>query len=65
MTAVLTCPLCGVRTEAAIPDDACQFFWDCPACGGVVRPKPGDCCVFCSWGDRPCPTAGRPDSAPG
>jgi len=20
-----------------------------------MRPKPGDCCVFCSFGDVPCP----------
>ena len=25
-TAVITCPLCGARTEAAIPEGACQFF---------------------------------------
>ena len=57
LTAVITCPLCGVNTEAEIPEGACQFFWDCPACGGVVRPKPGDCCVFCSYADRRCPSA--------
>jgi hypothetical protein len=38
-----------------MPSDACQFFYDCPGCGAVLRPKPGDCCVFCSYGDRPCP----------
>jgi hypothetical protein len=21
----------------------------------VLQPKPGDCCVFCSYGDVPCP----------
>jgi len=24
-------------------------------CGVLLRPKPGDCRVFCSWGDVPCP----------
>ena len=38
-----------------MPTDACQFFRDCPACGAVVRPLDGDCCVFCSYADAPCP----------
>ena len=57
LTAVITCPLCGAKTEAVIPEGACQFFWDCPGCGGVLRPKPGDCCVFCSYADWRCPSA--------
>ena len=55
LTATITCPACGTATEATMPSDACVFFWDCPACGAVVRPKPGDCCVFCSYADQPCP----------
>ena len=23
--------------------------------GAALRPKPGDCCVFCSYGSVPCP----------
>jgi hypothetical protein len=38
-----------------MPTDACLFFWDCPACGTIVRPLRGHCCVFCSYGDAPCP----------
>jgi len=61
LDSMITCPKCGSETHAHMPADACQFFWDCPACGVVLRPKPGDCCVFCSWGDVPCPPvqAGR------
>lgn len=55
LDSTITCPQCGSATRARMPTDACQFFWDCPACGAVVKPKPGDCCVFCSWGDVPCP----------
>ena len=25
------------------------------SCGALLKPKPGDCCVFCSYGDVPCP----------
>jgi hypothetical protein len=38
-----------------MPTDACQYFYDCPACGAVLKPLAGDCCVFCSYADVPCP----------
>lgn len=53
--ATLTCPECGHAARARMPTNACQFFYDCPGCGAVLRPKPGDCCVFCSYGDVECP----------
>jgi hypothetical protein len=62
-TARLTCPACGVITTTLMPEDACQFFFQCPACATVLRPLAGDCCVFCSYADRPCPSkaaAGAP-----
>lgn len=51
----LVCPECGCRQTAAMPTDACIYFFDCAGCGAVLRPKPGDCCVFCSYGTVPCP----------
>lgn len=47
-TARLTCPNCGGVKEEEMPADACQFFYECTYCESVMRPKPGDCCVFCS-----------------
>lgn len=38
-----------------MPTDACQYFYDCRHCGAVLRPLKGDCCVFCSYADMPCP----------
>jgi hypothetical protein len=55
LRSTLTCPSCSCASEQPMPTDACLFFWDCPACGGLIRPKRGDCCVFCSYGDVPCP----------
>jgi hypothetical protein len=52
---VITCPHCGHQTSERMPTDACQFFYDCRGCGVVLKPKPGDCCVFCSYGSVPCP----------
>ena len=54
-TATLTCPLCGTASVEVMPIEACQFFYECPACRQVLKPKPGDCCVFCSYADRACP----------
>ena len=36
-----------------MPTEACQFFYECTHCKKILRPKPGDCCVYCSYGDRP------------
>ncbi len=55
VTATVTCPLCGHQAVETMPIDACQFFYECKNCGKMLRPKPGDCCVFCSDGDKPCP----------
>lgn len=55
LDSTITCPECGSATRVRMPTDACQFFWECPACDTLLRPKRGDCCVFCSWGDVPCP----------
>jgi hypothetical protein len=55
LQSVITCPKCGHRAEETMPTDACLFFYDCPACGARLKPKPGDCCVFCSYGSVPCP----------
>jgi hypothetical protein len=38
-----------------MPADACQYFYDCKGCGARLKPLPGDCCVFCSYGSVPCP----------
>ncbi|NMM10294.1 MAG: hypothetical protein HHJ16_08480 [Polaromonas sp.] len=51
----LTCPECGHATELEMPMDACLFFCECEACHVLIRPLPGDCCVFCSYGSAKCP----------
>ncbi|WP_276202601.1 GDCCVxC domain-containing (seleno)protein [Marinobacterium rhizophilum] len=51
----LTCPHCGHTQQETMPTDACQFFYECSHCKALLRPKPGDCCVFCSFGSVPCP----------
>lgn len=55
LTSVITCPQCGYAKEETMPTDACQWFYECRNCGALLRPKAGDCCVFCSYGSVPCP----------
>ncbi|HEU5297050.1 MAG TPA: GDCCVxC domain-containing (seleno)protein [Burkholderiaceae bacterium] len=55
LTSVLTCPACGAKSEQTMPTDACIHFHECVSCGTMLRPLPGHCCVFCSFGSVPCP----------
>jgi hypothetical protein len=55
LNSTLTCPKCGGEALETMPTDACQFFYDCRHCGELLRPLKGHCCVFCSYGDVPCP----------
>ena len=52
---VITCPKCGVKRQETMPTDARLFFYQCIGCGERLRPKAGDCCVFCSYGSVKCP----------
>jgi hypothetical protein len=60
---VLVCPVCGFAKAEEMPTGACQFFYECTNCKTLLRPKPGDCCVFCSYGSVPCPPKQREGSA--
>ena len=51
----LTCPHCGHQADEIMPEDHCLYFYDCVGCGRCLKPKTGDCCVFCSYGTLPCP----------
>lgn len=55
VASTITCPTCRTSKEEVMPTNACQFFYECTGCGTRLRPKPGDCCVFCSYGSVPCP----------
>lgn len=51
----IKCPRCGTEREEQMPTNACVFFYECSHCGEMLRPLPGDCCVFCSYGSVVCP----------
>ena len=47
----------GHAERETMSTDACRGFCGCRGCGAVLRPRPCDCCVFCSYGDVPYPLA--------
>lgn len=53
---IITCPNCGHQKEETMPTDACQYFYECENCHQVIKPKAGDCCVYCSYGTVKCPS---------
>ncbi|AVR43946.1 hypothetical protein C7S20_00950 [Christiangramia fulva] len=56
LKSVITCPYCNFQKEEIMPSESCQFFYECDNCKKVLRPKEGDCCVFCSYGANVCPS---------
>ena len=58
----LTCPACGTAKVETMPTDACQYFYECTSCKTLLKPKTGDCCVFCSYGSVPCPPIQQGDA---
>lgn len=54
LSVTITCPTCRHTAVETMPTDSCVFFYECQGCGKVLKPKAGDCCVFCSYGDTRC-----------
>jgi hypothetical protein len=56
LISIITCPECGFQKKETMPEDSCQFFYECENCHLVLKPKPGDCCIYCSYGTIKCPS---------
>lgn len=55
LQAHLRCPRCGHVKEETMPEESCVYFYRCEGCGTVLKPRQGDCCVFCSYAEVSCP----------
>ena len=55
LESMVTRPACGHTQVELMTVDACQYFYECTGCGVLLKPKAGDCCVFCSYGTVKCP----------
>jgi len=49
------CPLCGYRREEEMLVNIVHHSYECGNCKAVIKPKEGDCCVYCSYGTIECP----------
>lgn len=56
LESTLTCPHCGHNKMEIMPTNACQYFYECENCKQILKPKAGDCCVYCSYGTVKCPS---------
>jgi hypothetical protein len=54
LDSTITCPVFGHRKDEAMPTNACVWLYECENCKAVLRPEPGDCCVYCSYGTNRC-----------
>lgn len=55
LKSTITCPHCAHIKEETMPTASCMFFYECENCKIRLKPKQGDCCVFCSYGTVKCP----------
>ena len=56
LESTITCQTCGFQKGEVMPVDACVHFYVCEGCGTLLKPRHGDCCVFCSYGSVKCPS---------
>ena len=56
LQSTITCPHCKHQKTEQMPMDYCRHFWKCPNCHNQLKPKEGDCCVYCSYGSVKCPS---------
>ncbi|WP_111319615.1 GDCCVxC domain-containing (seleno)protein [Thermosporothrix hazakensis] len=64
LLATLTCPnpTCRHQQRAVMPTTFCQLYYTCEKCSLTHKHQQGDCCVFCSYADKPCPPIQRAGS---
>ncbi|MGE4635845.1 MAG: GDCCVxC domain-containing (seleno)protein [Arenicellales bacterium] len=65
LESVITCAECGQQAMEKMPTDFCLWFYECKSCHKMLKPKAGDCCVFCSYGTIPCPPIQQNNSCHG
>ncbi|MDH3711852.1 MAG: hypothetical protein OER04_18330 [Cyclobacteriaceae bacterium] len=55
LLSTITCPACGHKKEEMMPTNACLYYYECQNCQALIKPREGECCVFCSYGTENCP----------
>lgn len=55
LSTTITCPQCNHSEDEEMSLNSCLWFYECKNCKTLLKPKPGDCCVYCSYGSVKCP----------
>jgi rubredoxin len=63
LASTVRCPECGFQSKEQMPTDFCLIRYECKMCGYVMIQTEGKCCIFCSFGDVPCPPVQKALSA--
>jgi hypothetical protein len=53
---LITCPDCGFSKTEKLPTEVCLLKYTCEKCKKEMFPAEEDCCVFCTYGDKKCPS---------
>ncbi len=56
LTSIVTCPKCNYKSKETMPITYCQILYHCKHCDKLSRHIKGNCCIYCSYGDTPCPS---------
>ena len=52
----IVCPECSRSELETMSAESRRSFYSCSGCGAILKPKPRDCCVYCSHSTVPCPS---------
>ncbi|WP_251372737.1 GDCCVxC domain-containing (seleno)protein [Polynucleobacter sp. MWH-UH25E] len=50
----ITCSHCQATEVLPLEAGSSYHFYRCKSCAAIMKPKSGDCCILCSFGDRDC-----------
>nr|WP_305798625.1 GDCCVxC domain-containing (seleno)protein [Polynucleobacter sp. MWH-Braz-FAM2G] len=50
----ITCPHCLATESHPMPLGSSMHLYRCGSCNNILKPKSGDCCIYCSFGDMDC-----------
>jgi hypothetical protein len=62
LKSTITCPVCEHMKDELMVTDAFVWLYACEHCKTVLRPKSGDCCVYCSYCTNRCPPMQQSDA---
>ncbi|MGZ3898857.1 MAG: GDCCVxC domain-containing (seleno)protein [Bacteroidia bacterium] len=55
LKSVVKCPICKYKKEIIMPTYSSIVLYECEECNARLKPRPEECCIFCSYGSVPCP----------